>query len=425
MKNSILAMDIQKYVGYIPTALLVIGAIFLAVAFLSGFVKGGRKVRWGGLVWLATFGTYYIAGAILRDSNPLVNALSWKYDLRVINFFWDLIIALISIIVVLLVYGLLTVLFRPREEKDRGDFRQKDGLEGLGFKYDDNDDYQSYEQYQRFLEYRRKKSSMKKKKKKTSFFGRLFGAIICTVNTAMIVGIVYSAFFLIIDATALKTGFFEPIYDAKYVNAVLPFIYKYALDMAIIGVILALTLKGKSMGFIEAIRTVLVKIGSPVATVVGCYLPFSPFAESNFYLNAVVSRCVGLISSFGASETVATYGGKALACVLIIVVLVLFFWILNLLLKKLSEAVKSVLPFKAIDNALSSLVFMFLGVVVVVFIYCVCYTLSYYGILNMHEVMMGQGGLSHGLFETVMLFGKPRLGLITEYIRGYTQALPF
>lgn len=425
MKNSILAWNIKQYVKYVPNALLVLGAGLLIIAFLVGFVKGGRKVKWGGLVWLATGVVFLIVNEIVGDTNPLASIMPSKYDKRVVAFVWDLTIALLCIIAVLLLYGLLTLLFRPRVEKERGDNREKEGLEALGFKYDDNNDYQDYQQYQNFLQYRQKQASIVKKKRKPSFFNRLFGAIICAVNTAMVLAVFYSAFYLIIDATALKAGFFEGIYQTAYVEKILPYIYRYALDMAIIGVILACTLKGKSMGVIEAIRTVLVKIGSPVATVVGCYLPFSPFVQSSFYLNAVVTRCTGLFTSLGTSEKVAYYGGKVLTCVLIIIALVICFWILNFLLKKLSSGVKKVLPFKAIDNALSCLVFMALGVILVSFIWCVLYTFSYYGIVNTHEVLLRDSGLSKGLFETAWLFGKPRLDIFTEYLKGYASWLPF
>lgn len=428
MKNSILAMDIQGYVKYVPAVIFAVGVAFLAFAFLFGFIKGGRKVHWGGVVWLFAFGTYYVVGKILGDSNPLLDSYSWKYDARVLAFVWDLVLVLTCIIAVLLIYGLLTLLFRPRPEKERGDNREKEGLEEFGFKYDDNDEYQDYKQYQEFLQYRQKQinnAKKKKKKKKTSFFGRVFGGIICAINAGMLLAVFYSAFLLIVDATALKTGFFAPIYGAGLVTGALPFVYKYALDMAIIGIILAITLKGRSMGVIEAIRTVLVKIGSPIALIIGCYLPFSPFAQSSFYINAIVTRSTGLFTSLGTGEMVANYGGKILSCILIVAVLVLAFWLLNLILKKLSEGVKKVLPFKAIDNALSSLVFMMLGVAVVVVIWGVSYLLSYYGLVNMHEIMLGETGLSRGLFETLDLFARPRLDAIMQYVESYTQGLPF
>lgn len=40
------------WLKYLPLIVAIVGIVILLVAFCIGFKKGGRRVSWGGLIWI-------------------------------------------------------------------------------------------------------------------------------------------------------------------------------------------------------------------------------------------------------------------------------------------------------------------------------------------------------------------------------------
>ena len=412
MTNSILA--IQDYTKYLPHAIVGVCGLVLLVAFIIGFVKGVRRVRWGGVAWLLAGVTYFLASKYLADKNPINNLLKGLVADSVLPFFVALSFALASIVVVGLVYGLFVLILRPKKDKKKK--ARGSRMDEIGLRYEEDGEFDG-------TRYHNKNLRAKPKKKKVSFPGRLFGALLCTINTAMIVAVALTALLFVVDGTALKTGFFASIYEYEITEKIIEYAYTYGFDLAIIGIIFGFMLKGTKVGFVDAIRIVFIKFGGVISVILGLYLPFSPFASSVPGVGALTLRCRGLFGTLGTGEKVAYYGGNILAGLLLVVVLILAFWLINFLLKHLGNGLRKVAPFKALDSGLSAIVYIVLGVVVVLLIWLALYILSYYEIFNAQAILREFSELSEGIFNFFDTYLKEYLITVTDKIKGFIEKI--
>ena len=107
-------VDLQQL---LPTILIVVCGIVLLIAFFVGFAKGWRRVSWAGCVWLVACLAFFllqggIGEAFAQTLAPILAGLS--LDGSVAAFAAAFVLALGCIIVALLLYGIFSLIFRPR-----------------------------------------------------------------------------------------------------------------------------------------------------------------------------------------------------------------------------------------------------------------------------------------------------------------------
>ncbi|MBQ8684923.1 MAG: hypothetical protein IJ514_01980 [Clostridia bacterium] len=411
--HSVLALESLKgYMNYLPLAVAIVCGVILLIAFCIGFAKGAKKVRWGGVAWLAAGVGYIFADKFLRDKNPLNGMLQGRFSAEIVSFASSFSIALACILIVLLLCGVFALFCRPGKEKKR----KKESLDTVGVGYDENFEYQVFDKTE-------KKTN--RKKGKPSFFGRVLGALACTINTAMVLATIVIFLLFIVYSTKLKNGVLAPIFTVPYVQFVLKYALLYAVDLAIVGVIFGFARMGRRVGFFNILRPIVVKVGGAVAIAACFYLPFSKYLGSVTLLNSLVTRCVGALASVGAGAKVATIAGKIVAGVLMCIVVALAIWLLNFAMKKLSQGIKSVGVFRALDCTLSCLIFLVLGVAVVALVLAITYALAHYGLFYAGGLLTGETTLSRGLYGVFDLYLKGYLERFSGVLQGLLAKIPF
>lgn len=412
--QSLLAAEwLRSNIQYLPLAVVILCGVILLIAFFVGLKKGGRRVSWGGFVWLAAGVAFFLVDKYLGAKNPVRTWLTKNnFDGNVVAFASSFTIAIACIIVVLALYGLFTLLFR----RGRKFKKEKDLSEERGVKYGTYEDVEIYGD---------EEEKPRGKYRKPSVFGRICGGLICVVNTAMVLAVVIAAALLLVNSTSFKDGFFSPIYRVPLVRTLVTYASRFALDFAIIGIIAGIACAGTKKGMLETVRALLVKLGVLAALGFSFYLPFSKFVDSNAFLSAVVERCIALFNTFGASEKVATIGGKVLSGVALAVVSCLAILLVQWILKQIVKVVNRLKFLQVIDRTLSCVLYLAIGVAVCAAIWAVVYTLAYYGIFQVSELMTGDTCLSNGIFQTFDVYLKPYLDSFTETAKTWMAKLPF
>ena len=221
----------------------------------------------------------------------------------------------------------------------------------------------------------------------------------------MLATVVVFALF-VIYSTKLNRGMLAPVLTVSYVKFILKYALLYAVDLGIIGIIIGFAGLGKKVGFFNILRPIIIKVGGAVAIVACFYIPFSRFLSKVTLMNSLVTRCVGAMSKVGASVKVATIAGKIVAGLLVALVVVLALLLLNFAMKKLSKGIKSVGLFRVLDNSLSCLIFLVIGVAVVAVVLAITYALAHYGLFHAGGLLTGETTLSSGIYDVLDIYLK-------------------
>lgn len=371
----------------LPLIYAVFGGIVLAVAFLVGFVKGFRKVSWGGLTWLTAGGVFLLASRAISMEGSVTR-----------KFVYAFLIALLVIASVLALYGILAFFLRPKIRWVKDDVNGDTSLAeyGLEFEpeyldYDGENDLQPYG-----------KRIYKTGFNPPSFVGRLLGGISCVVNAAMILWTIASVALLCITTTSLATAPIGVVMGSTAVAKLAEFASNTLLDMLTIGIVILVAKKGYTNGLLNSLRVILITAGS-LGGIVGCfYLAFGPAASNTeqwYYVSKLVSRCVSVCSKAG--PMLADPLGKALAGVCMSAVVVVLMILLNILLKKCCRFVSSNAPTRTVDLVLSCILYMIIGAAICIGGWFVLATFDYVGILNISEALSEGSHLSNGIFGFV------------------------
>ena len=421
MVYSVLASNANIW-GYLPMATVCFCAVVLFIALCIGLKKGGRRVSWSGLVWLAAGGGFLLAEKFLLDKLPLADLFArWFADESVVAFACSFTLALGCILIALLLYGLATILYRPKakwKEKTEDIFTKDE----YGIEYDD--DYKDYDDYE---DYQSRKVLVRKGYGKPTAVGRILGGLICVVNTAMVLATVLAVAVFILSATRLKTGVLATMYTVPAVIKFENLAAKYALDLALIGIIVCVACAGRRKGMIQTVRGLILGVGMPAAVALSFYLPFSRFAAADGVrvLYGLVSRSTGAFETLGASEKVAGIIAKILSGALLAGLSAGLLWLIGFLLRALANFVDGVGFLRAIDGALSCLVFMAIGVLVCAVVWGIIYVLGYYGVFTGSDLFAGETSLSKGLLDTFNVYLRPYLEKFSEIAPNWFAKIPF
>lgn len=391
--NSILAIqDMVPFFGPIGAAVC---AVILLIAFSAGFVKGFRRVRWGGLIWF-TASLVFIGIYKFTPIGALVQ--SWALIGMVVY-------ALVCVLAVLAVYGLLAHLIRPRMRWVKDTVNGDDSLAEYGLEFEPDyleyDGENDYAPYGKILE--------KTGYAPPSFFGRLLGGLTCAVNSAMVLFGLLSFVFVMLGTTRLSTGYLGPILTAPMLKAFFDIVVSYALDILTLGLIVVMARKGYEKGFFESLRALLVT-GGGIALVVLCfYVPFTQYAYAEdgvfYFVAQLVQRSYNAFIGYGA--VLAAIIARVLAGVILAIFAIIAIVLLNVFLKKCCGWIEKLGAIRMVDGCLAAVLYGVLGVLVCFGLWLVLGCLDYFDVVKFREALGENATLAKGLlgFARHMLDG--------------------
>ncbi len=364
----------KTFMHAVPTYAVIACAVILGIAFLVGFIKGFRRVAWGGFYWLLASISYVVVYYMLGDNNML----SWMFApemASVANFAWAILLALLCMMVCLLIYGILGLLFRPREVL----YKDKEvEIDDLGFVYEEDWEDDGLD----FVE----ETYIVKNGKKPNIFGRLAGGFMSAVNVAAVLGVIISLFLFVINGTAFKNGYIGYIFDVPLVQSAFMYAQAYALDFITIGIVMAVTYRGFKRGFIGTTRKLIVFVGV-IAILLACFvIPFSQFSYS-YFISRLIERCASMYTKFDANYQYLF--GRITAGVVLAIPGIIVIVVINVLLKKLVKGINACGFLRVLDGMLAAVLYAILGTLLVFVFWCLLYILEYCGIFYVSDGLNG------------------------------------
>ncbi|MBE5744902.1 MAG: hypothetical protein E7355_02065 [Clostridiales bacterium] len=409
------------FVSLLPVFVLVVSIITLLLSFIVGFKKGAKRVSWAGIVWLATALIFFLLqgllgggigesmrayfkrvasnfGAVGDDRTNVINGL--------MTFMPAFIVACGCILVVTLVYGILSLKFRPKIKmipKNADVYvLDEDGVE-----YDE--DYEDYDDYECFTS---RKMPMRINYETPGFGTRLIGGLLSLINAVAVLFTVIALGLFLTGATSLREGAFAALYENAIVTTIETFVLNYAMDVFFVGILIAFACKGRRNGCTETVRGLLKFVGL-FLTLYSFYLPFSANAANpdRVLLYGLTTRCVGAMKGVFSSSLagVANIIGKILAGLLLAAFMVAAFVTLNWVLRLLAEWTEKHKFTRIVDGIFAFVLYFVVGVLVCLAVWAVWYLLSRYGIFNVQELFTEKSPISSGLFQTFKGFIEPLL----------------
>ena len=358
----------------------------LALAFIIGFVKGFRRVSWSGVVWLA--------------AGVAVGLVSKKFpgDSK-----HSLIVAGACILGALVLYGVCSLIFRPRQKwvKKKGKAFVSDKY---GIEYDEDVlDYDDYEEYED------RKVLVSKGMGTPNLFGRLFGGAFCAINALMILYSVLGGALVLINSLELgENAFLAEILTNKHTLKLYDSAHNRLTDIVTIGIIVHMACKGYEAGFIDSFRALIINLGRLGGVGFSFYLPFSEWAKKGALLN-YINRFIKITQSLGLDGKVAEIAGKILFGLILCIVVLIVFALLNKGLEKLAEGIQGVSFFRIFDGSLSCLIYFVLGAAICTAAWVLLYALTHYDILQSADLFTSSSKISSSAYELIKGLLQERL----------------
>lgn len=368
----------------LPTIIGIAAGVLLVVAFIVGFAKGFRKVGWDGLIWATAAGLFTFVGLLIEPTGGPAR----KFGII-------LAFAVGYVVAALIVYGILAHFLRPRMRWVKDNVNGDTSLAeyGLEFEpeyldYDGEDDPKPYGKRLHKTGYNPPK-----------FMGRLLGGVSCAVTVGMVIWAIVSIFLLGINATSLSKMMIGTVLQNEVVAKLLEFAQKVLLDWLAIGLIFLIAKKGFKKGLLNSLREIIVSLGSVALVGLCFYLPFSPYATHEtglfYFLHNFSDRCANAVSSLPLADIL----GKVLAGACLSIGAGILMALFNLLLKKCCKMVSASAPTRMVDQILSCVLYMAIGVAICIGIWFVLALLENFGLFNISEVLGEEAILSKGFFS--------------------------
>lgn len=384
--------------GMIPWILVGVCALVLVIALIVGFVKGFRRIGFGGLTLGVACGGYVAIQLLLGDANP-VKAIPLPETLTVPvqGLVYSAITAVACILVALIVFGLLALIVRPAETAGNKQYIVDGGRKAADdeFEDDDWDDDGYYDS-----------RSLKKQIKRQDspcFFNRLMGAIFGVVNTAVILAFVVGTILLVGYVTPFKDTFLKATYETEWIAFAFTYVQTYAIDFLIIAILMGCISNGYKSGIFEGVRAVLLRIGYLLGFAGGVYLAFSPLAAEGqalaFLNNFVVMVATPLQEAVPmVTADIAVIAGKIVVGIVCGIVLDIVVFMIGWLLGKFADvsADGGVLGF--IDGILSAVIHILIGALIVFLLGMILYCLQQYNVFAVGDLFNENSSLINGLF---------------------------
>ena len=368
----------------LPQIAAIICALILLAAFFIGFAKGVKRVGWEWMTCLAGFvGFAALDGYLRANSKALKLPMFGKMSAATATTF---VLAFAFLALVLILYGVCSALFRPREvwvRKDRFLFR-RDQKAGRGNGNPKRLVYRNYAP--------------------PKFFGRLLGGVVCMVNTGVIVALVLSIFLLFIYGTAIVNLNLGGVLKVQISQIVLKYAMRYALDFITLCIPFFLACYGYKRGFVSSLRTIVFNAGSILIIVAAFWLPFSPLVgKSNLnFLGKLIDRCAAILG--GVPEQFRPFVAKLIAGVFLLLFFTVIFLFVNHILVKYEKSLEKASFMKGVDSVVSCVLYFLIGVALCVLLWAGLYALDVCKIFKISEVLGEDAVLSKELLNFVKTF---------------------
>lgn len=405
----------DAFIKNIPI-IVVCGCIAVMLfAFCIGIQKNVRFVNWFGTAWVFIGVLFFAIRKFFGVDNPIADAVQGQNvggGLAV--FLPNALIAFVCILLGLFVYGIFTKWLRPTKRivKKQGDRFFKDER---GVDYDpETDDYDDYETY----------NSMKMVERKgyqtPSLLSRISGGIVCTLNVSIVLFFVIALAFYAIAVMGWDMTTFHPVMKIWWVDMAKRWVYSYAMDFVLIGVVFKIALVGYNKGFVESLRVLLVKVGVWAAVAISFYLPFSAMATSAGVplLHTLTTRFMNAMRQMGLTEFFVPFVGKLCCGAAICVLALLIVWLINWLFKKFADAIDSIALFRTLDGTLSCVIYALIGVLICFGAGMLIYVCGHFGIFYF-PAYVSETSLSSGLYQVCQEILSPMLETMVGAIKGF------
>ncbi len=386
--HSILAtQNMAQYLGLFGACLY---AVILLIAFSMGFVKGFRRVRWGGLIWFSVSILFIVFGYI----PALREMVSGWGTIGVVG------VALVCVLAMLALYGVLAHFLRPRMRWVK-DVRSDTSLAEYGLEFEpeylDYDGENDYAPYGKILH--------KTGYGTPSFFGRLMGGLTCMINSTMVFLSLVSFALVIVGTTKLSEGYLGSVLTAPFIKMFFQDSMHYAMDVLALGLIIIMARKGYDKGFLSSLRSLIVVGGGVVAVVFCMYIPFTIYAfatDGFFYFVAqLVSRAEQAFYYYGVMGLIIA---RILAGIILSIFAIIAFVLINIFLKKCCHMVEKTGPTRVIDGCLAAVLYAVIGVLLCFAIWVLFGMLDYFDVLKFREALTERAILSRGMLDFVRNF---------------------
>ena len=420
MLNSVLAgafdwNSVTVAVGVLPAVAMVLGA-------LVGFVKGVRRISWGGVAWMVAANVYAALIGVLKGM--LGDAFGEAVPVVVA--------AVVCATVSLLLFTLVRLVIYPRDKKlDNKDMQEflrredrfrkieQEELEEL----EDPTDEDELEKLERMQEKRRKKY-LDKLDGRSGLLSRTLGAIIVALDFAFIVGVVIDAIAVVIAATPLASGLLADLCELESFKNIVADSRENVLDFVLIGIVMCSVYAGYKSGVLSAVYSLFALVASITSFGFGLFLPFSEMAAEGGILAFIGTMSSGLGAWIGGMvpielpEVVYDVVGKVAAGLVLSLIFQIFMAIMVRLLRNAAELSADSAVFHVIDGTMG----VVLGIVVCLAIVCAgMFVLSYLEHIGWYAA-------SVQLFADTNLLGVcyQELGVLMQpWIETVAGALPF
>ena len=367
----------------LPLYLLYACCAILAIALIVGFIKGVRKVAWGGFYWMAAGVGFVFAHLYMQKMNPFTKMFK-ENAAPLANALWTFTLALGCILIALILYGLFSALLRPRT------VFKKAKLSGAEYEFELEDDEEDD------TPYAEETTMIVKGGGKPKFFGRLAGAFMCLINTAAVLATILAVFLLVVDFTPLKKGPMGEMFRVPLAKYALQYATAYAFDFFAIGFIFWVAYKGFHNGFFKFIHGLTSTFGILAVVVICFIIPFNKIGATGIFgdlRNSVAPLFAKMKQPFEDVFTKITTGA------ILAIVLSVGMAIINFILKKLSNGIKEVGLFRVIDGFLALVLYLAIGVAVVALLWSVLYTLDYCNIFIVNEAVTEDSVLAKSFLD--------------------------
>lgn len=392
--HSILATDL---VTKLPKIVAIAAGVLLALAFIIGFVKGFRKVSWDGLIWATAAGLFSFVGFLIEPTG----GPSKKFGI-ILGFAAGYIVAALA------AYGIMAHFLRPRIRWVKDNVNGDTSLAEYGLEFEP--EYVDYdgENDPRPYGKRLHKTGCNPPK----LLGRLLGGVACVVTVGMLIWSIVSVLILIINASELSNMVIGGVLKVNIVAKLLKFAQKVLLDWLCIGLIFVVAKNGFNKGLLNSLRNIIVSLGTVALIGVCFYLPFSSHAAKEtglwYFLHDLSVKCSAAVSSLPLAKVI----GKLLTGVCLSAFAGVLMFLLNLLLKKCCKLVSASAPTRMVDQILSCILHMAIGVAICLVIWFVLAIMEHFGLFNISVVLSEDAHLSNGIFSLARGLVKKLLAMI-------------
>ena len=374
----------------------VLGALLL-IAFCIGLKKGARRISWTGLVWLVAGVAFLLLHKYVSATlNTALASVAQFLPEASRQYAGTLALAVGAVVDTLVLYGVFTLIFRPREKRRKKKFD----------KYDDDDFDDEYDD---------EETMFRKDYDKPSIVGRLLGGLLCAVNVGMILAVTVGTALLLLNGTGLKTHW-AGLFGNATVQKAIGYANQYALDLLLIGILVAFACKGNKKGFLETLRGLLMNLGIIAVLIYAFYLPFGATATGVAPVGVkgavfrLVYRCEVAVASIGESAvSVAPIASKIVAGLLLAILFVAATLLINWLLKLAIKGVHKVGVLQAVNGSIASVIYLVVGAAVCVAIWMLFAVLAYYEIFNIANFFTDGATLSNAFLKACQGYIHPIL----------------